>query len=418
MSKLFISHATAEDALAKRVIRALRDRLTKFEILLDEKDLEGGDPWRNELWKWWAECDLAVVICSQAALESRWVLIEVSVLMRRRAMNPNFPILPILIDPVTPETITSAEKALFHDQELNVLQGISVSDADFDQKIDTIVARLEPLGALDRRGKPVALYEDRLAVVLEKTNNGDVLYATGNILGITADQWMGLPLQARLVARAMLEHQTRAKVIEAIQSLRARLDAADLEDLVNLVAPAWLALDEVAPLSNVVDKPAGQRGVALASSATRFAEWCVQRAAYRYPLRKPVPCKTPTTDDPVKEVVADLVAGIRKQLRLDAGADPEVYKRIIRKRDEERDPVFALVPLATPENPDEFLEPDLLDEVIRQVNARFAGIAFFVLAGRPPIAVEALTNQRVVLIAHDVEKEKSLSVDYYAALEE
>jgi len=87
--KLFISHSSAEDELAQRVIADLRQRVGEtFDILLDAVVLEGGQRWRDELWNWWSDCDVAVVVCSNGALQSRWVLIETSILMRRKRVNP------------------------------------------------------------------------------------------------------------------------------------------------------------------------------------------------------------------------------------------------------------------------------------------------------------------------------------------
>src|ERR1051326_4871051 len=96
---LFISHSSANDELAHKVIYELCERARgTFDVLLDQEVLEGGDRWRDELWNWWSKCDAAVVVCSAGALESRWVMLEVSVLMRRKSVNASFPILPLLID--------------------------------------------------------------------------------------------------------------------------------------------------------------------------------------------------------------------------------------------------------------------------------------------------------------------------------
>ncbi len=412
--QLFISHASAEDALSRRLIAELQNRLAgRFDIRLDQTNLEGGDPWRNELWQWWSECDAAVVVCSEAAVKSRWVLIEVSVLMRRKTVNPNFPVLPLIVAPATPDTVKAG---LFGDQQLTELQAISVTDADFDAKVAEIVARLQPLTVLDRRGKPVIAWEDRIAALLEETRSSDLLRDVAKHLGVTADSWTGIPLQARIVARALLEHADRAELITAVQMLRPRLDAPKVQELVELVVPSWLTPGEVAPLSAVVERPRGRRGVALATSWEPFARWCIQRAAARYPLRGAVQVNSSKTGD-AKQVAAEIVAGVREHLHLGFGVDEEVMDQVMAKREQDRDPIFALFPISTKPNPAPAVDAELLEEIVEQVNAELAGVAFLVLAGRPPFEVETHTNGKVVLIAHDVEKEKSLGVDYSTALD-
>jgi len=412
-AQLFISHASAEDALSKRLIRELQNRVgNTFDIRLDQTNLEGGDPWRAELWQWWSECDAAIVVCSEAAVKSRWVLIEVSVLMRRKSVNPNFPILPLIVDPATPDTVKAG---IFGDQQLTELQAITIAEANFDAKLAEIVARLAPFQTLDRRGKPVLGWEDRLAALLEETKSSDTLRDAAKILGVTADAWTGIPLQARIVARALLEHPDRAELIAAVKKLQPRL-AEKVKELVDLVAPSWLTPDEVAPVSSVVDRPRNSRGIALASSWVDYAQWCIQRAAARYPLRGAIRIDTAKTGD-AKQAAAAIVAGVREHLNLGFGVDEEVIERRMKKRETDRDPIFALVPVSTKPNPSPFVDAEMLADIVDEVNAQLAGVAFFVLAGRPPVEVEARTQGKVILVTHDVEKEKSLGVDYSTALD-
>jgi hypothetical protein len=409
--RLFISHASKEDDLSKRVRDELATRLGGgFEIQLDALRLQGGDPWRSELWTWWAECDLAIVICSEEALKSDWVKLEVSILMRRRALNANFPVLPLII---APATFADVKAGMFGDQHLTEVQAITIHEADLAQKLDEVEQRLASFKVLDRRGKPLAPWEDHLATVLEDAKSAEVLREVATRLGAKAEAWIGLPLQARIVARAMLEEPNREVFLEAIKPLRPRL-IDRVKDVVDFVAPWWIAAEEVAPLSNVVTRPRDSRGVALATSWVPFAQWCVQRAASLYPPRKAILVDQPKTGtaDEVAEIIID---GVNDVLDLGFGANEATIERLMKAREDDRDPIFAIVPISMKANPKRAVHADLLPAIIEKVNAELEGIAFFVLAGQPAIEVEQRTQGKVVLIPHDIENETSLGVDYSKA---
>jgi hypothetical protein len=409
--KVFISHASQEDDLSKRVRNELAVRLAaKFEVQLDAVRLQGGDPWRNELWTWWSECDLAIVVCSQAALQSDWVKLEVSILMRRRALNPNFPVLPLIIAPVT---FNDVKNSMFGDQQLTEVQAVFIDATNVAQQLDEVQERLKPFQVLDRRNKPLAEWEDHLATLLEDAKSAEVLRDVATRLGATAQTWIGIPLQARIVARAMLEETRRDVFLDAIRPLRPRL-MDRVKDVVDYVVPWWIPAEDVAPLSDVVTQPRDRRGIALATSYVDFAQWCIQRAACRYPPRKAIVVVAPKggTSDEIADVI---VEGVNELLDLSVGAGPAILEQLMKQREDDRDPIFAIVPISTKPNPKGALQAELLAEVIEKVNAQMQGVAFFVLAGQPAIEVETRTQGIVRLIPHDVDKETSLGVDYSKA---
>lgn len=102
---IFISHS-AKDKSSKALLEELYAALNKnFDVLLDKERLKPGVDWRLELFGWLRRCDSAVILFSQDALKSRWVLQEATILNWRCSYEKNFSIVPILLSPVTPDDL-------------------------------------------------------------------------------------------------------------------------------------------------------------------------------------------------------------------------------------------------------------------------------------------------------------------------
>lgn len=111
--KLFISHSsrlddvphryTDQDAnwqLLREVCDGLKARFgDAVRILVDRDGLIPGDDWNRELNLWLAECHAAVILVSRRALEkSDWVAKEAAILGWRKALDPDFTLIPVTIE--------------------------------------------------------------------------------------------------------------------------------------------------------------------------------------------------------------------------------------------------------------------------------------------------------------------------------
>lgn len=104
-AKIFISHST-KTSEARLYLDALKDALdedSRFEVLLDEDCLQGGDDWRERIYGWMDQAHGAVLLLSGDALESSFVPIELSVLSFRHCREQKFPLIPVLVGEVQPE---------------------------------------------------------------------------------------------------------------------------------------------------------------------------------------------------------------------------------------------------------------------------------------------------------------------------
>jgi len=154
--RIFISHSAnaIEEPATQAFLDALAARLQGdlgCEPLTDQKDLTAGDEWLQRLYAWMGLCDAAVVLLSPRAVtreNSTWVPREANLLLWRKALDPRFVVIPVLIGGVTPADL--AGNPFLADARLTDLQfAPGLAEA---AKIDGIVRALrEKLGAAATR---------------------------------------------------------------------------------------------------------------------------------------------------------------------------------------------------------------------------------------------------------------------------
>ena len=119
--KLFISHSSRLDDiehnfncddhnwdLLKKTCRAIGDYYEdRVEILVDKDGLIPGEDWNHQLNLWLAECHVAIILFSERAIKkSNWVAKEAAILSWRAEIDPNFTLIPVLLDgQATPEDL-------------------------------------------------------------------------------------------------------------------------------------------------------------------------------------------------------------------------------------------------------------------------------------------------------------------------
>src|SRR5690242_4194305 len=100
--RIFVSHSSQEDkAVLDAIAKAIKEHETPegkktFTLLMDTALLQAGDPWRARINLWLGACDAAVLVLSEKALESPWVVYEASVLSYRNR-GGKFLIIPVLL---------------------------------------------------------------------------------------------------------------------------------------------------------------------------------------------------------------------------------------------------------------------------------------------------------------------------------
>lgn len=145
--RVFISHSAhhQEEASTQDFLDLLRSRLQalpEFDTLTDQGNLLPGDVWMQRLYAWMGLCDAAVILLSPRAVQrenSTWVPREANLLLWRKALDPSFVVIPVLLGGLQPADL--ADNPFLLDVRLNDLQlaqGLSESE-----KVDAIVSALQ-----------------------------------------------------------------------------------------------------------------------------------------------------------------------------------------------------------------------------------------------------------------------------------
>ena len=107
--KLFISHSTKTDEnkeILKQICEALdlKNDGYGFKVLVD-KEIKPDTEWFPCLYEYMMECHAAVILLSNAALESEWVKAEAAVLCARRRSHKGFKLILVPLDDVSAQQL-------------------------------------------------------------------------------------------------------------------------------------------------------------------------------------------------------------------------------------------------------------------------------------------------------------------------
>lgn len=363
------------------MLDALEKKLKQrgFDVLLDRKRLEGGQRWRQELHTWMASCHGAVILFSENAYkDSEWVLKEATILSWRKALDPDFELVPVTLSPVKGTWLSKG------DYEPLALGEIQTIDGDLREKAVTkVVARLAPL--LD--ACPATPLDEVLSFLAEKLR--PIKPAT--LKNIAAK--LGKPIQwdpardtADQFAREIL-HVDLARVKDVMLELQPFVSADALE-IVNMVAPFCIDPVVAAPVARVALRtPAKPPRDAVALNATDpdIGELHIQRARQRL-LRWVV---IPVTAGGGADQTGSLLRQIREALLVkvpQGRGKPAILASVLKTAREDGDPYFIL------------LQKYVAPEVLRKLRDDYPDCTFVVLTGNARTAAYEKPNAGVRLL--------------------
>ncbi len=98
MRKVFISHATEDDGFVRELDQALR--LLDEDVWIDSRELRGGDPLWPEIQQAIMDASAYVVVVSPAALQSKWVGMELTCALQvqKQRGKEKFPVIPLSLN--------------------------------------------------------------------------------------------------------------------------------------------------------------------------------------------------------------------------------------------------------------------------------------------------------------------------------
>lgn len=295
--KLFISHSSHTEPA-----RDLRDAVANYlaaqqgiDVLWDAT-IRPGDRWRSQLDEWLAECNGGVILFTRDAVESRWVLKEAQILTWRRAIAPNFPLIPVLLDPVKPE-----------ETGLDEWQPVKIDEIQFERGPDPATMNAEARQALARKihelvvkqagdtdfdaiEDPLVDWMAQFADELVKAEEANLERAARD-LGIREhppvnDRRLGF---AKMIARRMLhfgcdptviddgEHETFLRLAEVLKRATHTLSDEKRRKVAHLFFPMWVnpdAVRQICPLA------AANRAIAINARALESGREYTDRATF------------------------------------------------------------------------------------------------------------------------------------------
>ena len=124
---VFVSHSSQDKPLTDKVCTALAAALPAaqgFRILVDNQDLKPSQEWPRYLIEWMARCHCAVILLTESAIKSDWVLKEATLLTARRTVEDSFALVPVRFDKTEHLLKEHGYDPLF----LNTYQGIQFTN--------------------------------------------------------------------------------------------------------------------------------------------------------------------------------------------------------------------------------------------------------------------------------------------------
>ncbi|MDX3454534.1 TIR domain-containing protein [Streptomyces sp. ME02-8801-2C] len=389
MTQVFISHSSRSDPLAEKVREQISKGLAErnYEVKVDTDALKPGDDWCPTLYKWLAECDAAVILFNQEAIDSFWVRREVNILMWRRALNPGLLIIPVLIGGLT--------SSVLKDNGFSDVLPVEFARTSPEVADETAVERLvnqvlEEFGTLpDLSGEPDSMRKwiGVIADYLERTDKKAALTEAGRALGI-ADEHLQNNAQAgvgQFLAQQMLDAAPGEHLKKALWKIAPYLDGDSLQRLITQVTPAWIS-GEVARhiLPPVPGDASHRRTVALnaceSGTARQFVDraMCLDFGHYWIGAAGGVP----VGEDLVLETLDQCFSAVRRIL----GMPPDWPLEKLRFRPD----CFHFLTLAMHK-----LKPETVAEVVEELHRVVPQLIIILLTGDNPSTAESLREFRL-----------------------
>ena len=298
--KIFVSHSskTAPNlALLKSVCKGLAQISNatgslKYCIVYDlDGTIVGGDDWYDSIDCWMLNANAAIILFSKAALfDSDWIKKEASILAWRSNLDPDFVLIPILLDDLKPEEL---EKGLFGVLRIRHRQCISsTGDADaIVKQVETALSANASFLSADKCGLDNTSYdslEGTIAVLISSSSRSrDALAAVITNLDLTTPSWPPEEYKrnAIAVAQFILEKPSESmdRLNQFLNQINPRLSRETAEQLFIYVRGIWVDYQAAAglPIAWQTHKTIGLNGHNVESYLVeRYCEraWSLDRS--------------------------------------------------------------------------------------------------------------------------------------------
>jgi hypothetical protein len=399
--RVFLSHSSHEEGSLERLCElaaALETGPNRVEVLVDREQIEEGTRWRKMIDGMLTECEAAVILITEDALESPWVLAEATLLRARydRETRPQFPLLPVVVDVGENELKTHR---LWHPVALDEIQYVeNTAPSALAERIKARLAQHAPA----RRSPMDRIVKDIVGVLSNATLNlplDDVAQALGPVplrVSGAAERF------AYAIARWMIAQQPPALMAVADQmlDLGEGFPPEDAHRILQRLVPLWVEV----PAASTLLRPAWNRpecrSVALVCRhPDPTLEHYVTRAHMPRRQPKPLVLNNVTGGDQFEDIarqLRDAARGRFPEMADTAADDDELDNRLAT--------TSAPITVAL-ELPDD-------DEVVEELQSRYRALTFiFFLRGTGGAARRRVSGVEWVEPPHSLDLERQVLED-------
>ena len=386
---IFVSHSSIDTDLTQHVCERLAGAApgSGYRVLVDVDNLEADNDWPRYLLEWMARCHAAVILLTENAARSKWVLKEATILSARRALDDSFKLFIVRF----PNTDQLLEENGYGPLFLSMIQHAGATDPDSivatvrrvlgdpvlsDTPFDTLVGQLADVlqdvkkNALDRVTKKLNSIPQRL--VLSGGERAQQIEA----------------IARHLVCGDLGSYKGIDELIDDVNASGAEV----VRSILRLVSPYWIepaAAGHLPPL--LVGSP--RRAAALnGAKVADFTGPLYVRRAHGPSLRQQlIPIAGGSHDQAVEHVTQEICSFMRKRRNTPAATNDEVVAGC--KADRPR--WYAILPPPLPDA-----------ETLRELLHRFPTVAFILWTGQTLARDPALTDVVWLQPEVDVQREQ------------
>ncbi len=328
--RVFISHSSLDHVLTDAVAAGLRPGGSDpwgYEVLLDQTELKPGVEWPRYLHEWMARCHAAVILLTQNAVRSPWVLKETTILTWRLSLDPNFRLF-IVRFPDVDDALLDRER--YSPLFLPRIQRVAATAAP-----DIVTAVRRELGQPTLQATLFETLVGRLADVLERVglNTLKEVAAKLDVVPVTfavADGERARYVDAvarHLVCGVLGRFGGVHEIVDALSTAGASV----VSNVLRMLAPYWVDAAAAARLPPLLHCAAPRRAAGINGALPDFtAEMLVRKAHQPSLVEGVIPIAGGWDGRIVAHVTAEICAFMRKQPVYSRLADPQIVDRMTR----------------------------------------------------------------------------------------
>jgi hypothetical protein len=376
---------------------------TDVQLVWDRELLAIGDDWDDRLLTEIESCDGAILLLSAAALTRPYVVMECTLLARRKRLSTKwdntFELLSVLVGGVTPGDLANPEKS--HMTELGLGRYQAGDDRDLGVLVESLKARLEPLRLVRRRNGPRDLLLSDIARQLTSSKPGsDTKVAT--LLGIELPPWVQTAspaVRALAVADAMPGKKLRA-VGRALAEAKDDIKQPDAMAIVERLAPFAVPSEAAARIPGVALDVTRPKAFEINAVHLDIGRWYARLAFGNMLVTNMTEVTNADCGLGSGHLVEEIVDSVMGKV------DADTLDEAVEELQDMGTPFFVLIPCTRQSS-----------EVARKVHERFPTVTLLFLCGSQPTPAHPASTVSLLEPLLEIGQERKVRSNYEKAKE-